>query len=81
MSRREHQKLADIQANNERLYRARLPGETLADALEYRQPKRAGPDTYGSVSCQCGLSGAALVPWTRSLPPEEARLGCGSHGS
>jgi transposase len=42
MSRREHQKLADIQANNQRLYRARLPGDTLADALEYRQPKRAG---------------------------------------
>lgn len=42
MSRREHQKLADIQANNQRLYRARLLNDTLADALEYRQPKRAG---------------------------------------
>jgi transposase len=41
MSRCEHQKLADIQANNQRLYRARLPGDTLADALEYRSP--SGP--------------------------------------
>jgi transposase len=42
MSRGEHHKLADIQVNNKRLFRARLPGDTLADALAYRQPKRAG---------------------------------------
>jgi len=41
MSRREHQKLADIQHNNQRLYRARLLNDALADALSYRQPKRA----------------------------------------
>lgn len=41
MSRREHEKLADIQANNQRLFRARLLNDTLADALAYRQPKRA----------------------------------------
>jgi transposase len=41
MSRREHEKLADIQANNQRLLRARLLNDTLADALAYRQPKRA----------------------------------------
>jgi len=41
MSRSQHQKLADIQANNERLYRARLLNDALADALDYRQPKRA----------------------------------------
>jgi transposase len=41
MSRGEHDKLADIQANNQRLFRARLLNDTLADALAYRQPKRA----------------------------------------
>jgi len=41
LSRREQQKLADIQANNKQLFRARLLNDTLADALAYRQPKRA----------------------------------------
>lgn len=41
LSRREQQKLADIQANNKALFRARLLNDALADALEYRQPKRA----------------------------------------
>ena len=38
MSRGEHQKLADIQTNNERLFRARLLNDTLADALAYGPP-------------------------------------------
>lgn len=41
MRRSEHQKLSDIQVNNRRLYRARLLNDALADALDYRQPKRA----------------------------------------
>ena len=41
MSRSQHQKLAHVQANNERLFRARLLNDMLADALDYRQPKRA----------------------------------------
>jgi len=41
MNRGEDQKLADIQANNERLFRARLLNDALSDALAYRQPKRA----------------------------------------
>ena len=41
LSRREQQKLANIQANNKALFRARLLNDALADALEYRQPKRA----------------------------------------
>lgn len=38
---KEKQKLADIQKNNTRLYRAYLLKETFANALDYRQPKRA----------------------------------------
>lgn len=41
LSRREHDKLADIQTNNPRLYRARLLNDTLADALVYGETKRA----------------------------------------
>ena len=41
MSRGEHDELADIQANNKRLFRARLLNDALADALAYCQPKRA----------------------------------------
>lgn len=41
MSRGEHEKLADIQANNDRLFGARLLNDALADAFEYCQPKRA----------------------------------------
>lgn len=41
MRRSECEKLADIQANNRRLFRARLLNDSLADALDYRQPKRA----------------------------------------
>jgi transposase len=41
MRRGERQKIADIQAKSERLLRARLLNNALADALAYRQPKRA----------------------------------------
>jgi transposase len=41
MTREQKQQLSDIQQNNARLYRARLLNDTLADALNYRQPKRA----------------------------------------
>lgn len=41
MTREQKQQLSEIQHNNRRLYRARLLNDALADALEYRQPKRA----------------------------------------
>lgn len=41
LSDSEHSKLADIQRTNQRLYRAYLLKETLAQALDYRQPWRA----------------------------------------
>ena len=41
MTREQKQQLSEIQHNNKRLYRARLLNDALADALEYRQPKRA----------------------------------------
>jgi len=41
LTRKEKQKLADIQKNNARLYRAYLLKEAFAKALDYRQPKRA----------------------------------------
>lgn len=41
LTRKEKQKLADIQQNNARLYRAYLLKESFADALDYLQPKRA----------------------------------------
>lgn len=41
LTRQERQKLAEVQRNNKQLYRAYLLKETLAKALDYRQPKRA----------------------------------------
>lgn len=41
LTRQQKQQLSEIQRNNARLYRARLLNDVLADALEYRQPKRA----------------------------------------
>ena len=41
LTRKERQKLAEVQRNNKQLYRAYLLKETLAKALDYRQPKRA----------------------------------------
>jgi len=41
LRRSEKQKLAEVQRNNKRLYRAYLLKETLAAALDYRQLKRA----------------------------------------
>jgi len=41
LTRAERQKLADVQRNNARLYRAYLLKETLAKALDYLQPWRA----------------------------------------
>jgi len=41
LTRKDQQKLADIQCNNARLYRAYLLKEAFAKALDYRQPKRA----------------------------------------
>jgi transposase len=41
LSRKERQKLSDVQQNNKQLYRAYLLKEALARALDYRQPKRA----------------------------------------
>ena len=41
LSRKDQQKLKDVQRNNQRLYRAYLLKETLAGALDYKQPKRA----------------------------------------
>lgn len=42
LTRKDRQKLADIQANNQRLYRAYLLKETLADALDQRTLAAAG---------------------------------------
>ena len=39
--RSEKEKLRTIERKNRRLYRAYLLRETLAEALDYRQPKRA----------------------------------------
>ena len=41
LSQSERQKLADVQRTNKRLYRAYLLKETLAQALDYKQPWRA----------------------------------------
>lgn len=41
LTRREKQKLSEVQRNNKCLYRAYLLKETLAAALDYRQPARA----------------------------------------
>lgn len=41
LSRKQNQKLAEIQRNNAPLYRAYLLKEALAQALDYRQPARA----------------------------------------
>lgn len=41
LSRAQRRKLSEVQRNNQRLYRAYLLKETLAQALEYRQPWRA----------------------------------------
>lgn len=41
LTRKERQKLAEVQRNNKSLYRAYLLKETFAKALDYRQPKRA----------------------------------------
>lgn len=42
LTRKQRQKLSEVQKNNLRLYRAYLLKEALAAALDYRQPKRAG---------------------------------------
>ena len=42
LTRKQRQKLSEVQRNNRRLYRAYLLKEALARALDYRQPKRAG---------------------------------------
>lgn len=54
---KQDQKLADIQANNARLYRAYLLKESLAKALDYRQPKRAREalDAWICWACRCQL--------------------------
>lgn len=41
LSRSQRRKLSEIQQTNQRLYRAYLLKETLAQALDYRQPRRA----------------------------------------
>lgn len=41
LKRRDHEKLREVQRTNARLYRAYLLKETLAQALDYRQPGRA----------------------------------------
>ena len=41
LTRKQRQKLSEVQKNNHRLYRAYLLKQTLAKALNYRQPKRA----------------------------------------
>jgi transposase len=41
LSRAQRRKLSEVQRSNQRLYRAYLLKETLAQALDYRQPKRA----------------------------------------
>jgi len=41
LTRKQGQKLHDIQVNNKKIYRAYLLKETLAKALDYLQPKRA----------------------------------------
>src|SRR5690606_29280003 len=41
LTRRERQRLSDLQRTNKRLYRAYLLKETLAKALDYLQPGRA----------------------------------------
>jgi transposase len=41
LDRKQRRKLSEVQKNNRRLYRAYLLKETLAKALDYRQPKRA----------------------------------------
>ncbi len=41
LSRAQYSKLPEVQRTNKRLYRAYLPKETLAKALDYRQPWRA----------------------------------------
>jgi transposase len=62
MSRSQRQKLADIQANNQRLFRARLLNDTLADALDYRQPKRA---RQALEEWLCWASRSKLEPFVR----------------
>jgi transposase len=42
LTRKQRQKLSEVQKNNQRLYRAYLLKEALAHTLDYRQPKRAG---------------------------------------
>lgn len=41
LSRAQRRKLSEVQRTNQRLYRAYLLKETLAQALDYRQPRRA----------------------------------------
>jgi transposase len=41
LSRAQRRKLSELQRTNQRLYRAYLLKETLAKALDYRQPRRA----------------------------------------
>ena len=66
MNRSQQEKLADIQANNKRLFRARLLNDSLSDALAYRQPKRARQALEEWLSWASGskLQPFARVAWT-----------------
>ena len=64
---RQDQKLADIQANNARLYRAYLLKESLARALDYRQPKRAREAFEAWLAWACRSQLPAFVKLSRTL--------------
>jgi len=60
LTRKDQQKLADLQRNNARLYRAYLLKEAFAKALDYRQPKRAREAMIAMLFLNCG--GIELYP-------------------
>lgn len=62
LSPREKRKLHDVQRTNKRLYRAYLLKETLADSLDYRQPKRARDALEGWIAW---ASRSRLKPFVR----------------
>ena len=64
---RQNQKLADIQTNNARLYRAYLFKESLARALDYLQSKRARAalDEWLRWACRCQIP--AFVKLSRTI--------------
>jgi transposase len=70
---RQNQKLADIQANNERLYRAYLLKESLARALDYLQLKRTRQALEAWLDWACHSKFPTFVTLLRTVRKHNTR--------